>query len=98
GAPDPCRGRRGRSREPCSSCNDLSRALVEVNFGPAGAACGRPSHDRRIGPAHPRRPPRGSAAVAVAQVADGRAEAYWGLGLQSWDAPAASSLTTTRTP
>jgi myo-inositol-1(or 4)-monophosphatase len=71
---------------------DLSRSLVEVNLGRgsqrllAGAlfAALRPRiRDVRRG---------GSAAAALAQVADGRADAYWGPGLEPWDGAAGALL------
>jgi myo-inositol-1(or 4)-monophosphatase len=34
----------------------------------------------------------GSAASALAQVADGRADAYWGPGLQPWDGAAGALI------
>ena len=64
---------------------EVSRALIEVNFGnrdqrgDAGAMVSRLlPHVRDL-----RR--SGSAAAALAHVAGGRADAYWGPGLQDWD-------------
>jgi myo-inositol-1(or 4)-monophosphatase len=71
---------------------DLERALVEVNLGrpeqrpQAGAlfkALVGQVRDVRRG---------GSAAAALAQVADGRADAYWGPGLQPWDGAAGALI------
>jgi myo-inositol-1(or 4)-monophosphatase len=71
---------------------ELERALVEVNWGrPAqrglasdllGALVPRVRDVRR----------GGSAAAAMAQVADGRADAYWGPGLQAWDGAAGALI------
>ena len=72
----------------------IADALVEVNFGSpaqrsqAGAVVGAlvpRTRDVRRG---------GSAAAALAQVADGRADAYWGPGLQEWDIAAGMLLVT----
>ena len=78
----------------CNPATDLSRALVEVNLG----------HDSQRGRAAelfealaPRtRDVRrgGSAACALAQVASGRADAYWGPGLRPWDVAAGRLLVT----
>jgi myo-inositol-1(or 4)-monophosphatase len=71
---------------------ELDRALVEVNWG-------REAHRARaaelIGALRPlvrdvRR--GGSAAAALTQVADGRADAYWGPGLQPWDGAAGALI------
>ncbi|WP_329793454.1 inositol monophosphatase family protein [Lentzea sp. DG1S-22] len=68
--------------------HDLSRALVELNLGrpPQRVLAGRTIdalvprvRDVRRG---------GSAAVALAQVATGRADAVWAPGLQPWDCAA----------
>jgi myo-inositol-1(or 4)-monophosphatase len=81
-------GRRLRRQNPV----DLERALVEVNLGrpeqrpQAGAlleALVGKVRDVRRG---------GSAAAALAQVADGRADAYWGPGLQPWDGAAGALI------
>ena len=72
----------------CRSSNDLSRALVEVNLG-AG------HQRRRAGRLMDELVPYvrdirdcGSAAGALAGVAAGRIDAYWGPGLREWDAAA----------
>jgi myo-inositol-1(or 4)-monophosphatase len=76
----------------CSSCEDFSRALVEVNLGHgvqrerAGelfAALVPRVRDVRKG---------GSAAAALAAVAGGRVDAYWGPGLRPWDGAAGALL------
>lgn len=78
----------------CSACTDLRRALVEVNLGRREqrhevgrqiAAMTGSVRDLRRG---------GSAAGALAQVATGRADAYWGPGLQPWDGAAGMLLVT----
>lgn len=67
---------------------ELAQVLVEVGLGrpPLRAQAGRLVElvDRRV------RDVRrgGSAAIALAQVATGRADASWGPGLQVWDAAA----------
>jgi myo-inositol-1(or 4)-monophosphatase len=78
----------GATKAHCSDVGDLSRALVELNFGrpeqrgAAGATVdGLLPHVRDI-----RR--SGSAAAALAHVATGRADAYWGPGLRDWDVAA----------
>jgi myo-inositol-1(or 4)-monophosphatase len=67
---------------------DLERALVEVNLG-------RPAQRHHAGDLLRALVPQvrdvrrgGSAAASLAQVADGRADAYWGPGLQAWDGAA----------
>jgi myo-inositol-1(or 4)-monophosphatase len=67
---------------------DLSRALVELNFG-------RPAQRVLAGRVLDALLPRvrdvrrgGSAAAALAQVATGRADAVWAPGLQPWDCAA----------
>jgi myo-inositol-1(or 4)-monophosphatase len=70
------------------TAGDLSRALVEVNFG---APSQRPAAGATVSALLPhvrdlRR--TGSAAAALAHVAAGRADAYWGPGLRDWDAAA----------
>jgi myo-inositol-1(or 4)-monophosphatase len=76
----------------CNPAGDLSRALIEVNLGrPAQRGLARDMIDTLL----PRvRDVRrgGSAASALAQVADGRADAYWGPGLQPWDGAAGALL------
>jgi myo-inositol-1(or 4)-monophosphatase len=81
-------GRRLRRRGPV----ELERALVEVNWG-------RPQQRGRAGDLLGALGPRvrdvrrgGSAAAALAQVADGRADAYWGPGLQAWDGAAGALI------
>ena len=71
---------------------ELQRALVEVNWG-------RDEHRTRAAKLIEALRPRirdvrrgGSAAVALAQVADGRADAYWGPGLQPWDGAAGALI------
>lgn len=71
---------------------DLERALIEINLGrpeqrpQAGvlleALVGKVRDVRR----------GGSAASALVQVADGRADAYWGPGLQPWDGAAGALI------
>jgi myo-inositol-1(or 4)-monophosphatase len=82
----------GGHRLRCNPATDLSRALIEVNLGrPAQRGLAR----EMIGTVLPRvRDVRrgGSAAAALAQVADGRADAYWGPGLQPWDGAAGALL------
>jgi myo-inositol-1(or 4)-monophosphatase len=76
----------------CNRAADLSRALVEVNFGRGGQ---RQRASALVEQLHPRvRDLRrgGSAAAALAQVASGRADAYWGPGLQPWDGSAGALL------
>jgi myo-inositol-1(or 4)-monophosphatase len=83
-----CDGRRLR----CGRCADLSRALIEVNLGRGWQ---RSLAKDLIAGLQPRvRDLRrgGSAAAALAQVADGRADAYWGPGLQPWDGAAGALL------
>lgn len=79
-------------RLPRRGAVDLDRALVEVNWGSpaqrglAGEllqALGPRVRDVRRG---------GSAASALVQVADGRADAYWGPGLQAWDGAAGALI------
>lgn len=71
---------------------DLERALVEVNLG-------RPAQRGLAGELLRALVPRvrdvrrgGSAASALVQVADGRADAYWGPGLQAWDGAAGALI------
>jgi myo-inositol-1(or 4)-monophosphatase len=82
----------GGSRLRCNPATDLSRALIELNLGrgPQKALA-----KDLIGELLPRvRDVRrgGSAAAALAQVADGRADAYWGPGLRPWDGAAGALL------
>jgi myo-inositol-1(or 4)-monophosphatase len=81
-------GRRLRRREAV----DLERALVEVNLG-------RPEQRVHAGDLLRALIPRvrdvrrgGSAAAALVQVADGRADAFWGPGLQAWDGAAGALI------
>jgi myo-inositol-1(or 4)-monophosphatase len=76
----------------CNPATDLSRALVEVNLGHDSQrdraaelfeALAPRTRDVRRG---------GSAACALAQVASGRADAYWGPGLRPWDVAAGRLL------
>jgi myo-inositol-1(or 4)-monophosphatase len=67
---------------------DIERALVEVNLG-RPAQRGHAAHLLRALVPRVRDVRRGgSAAAALVQVADGRADAYWGPGLQAWDGAA----------
>jgi myo-inositol-1(or 4)-monophosphatase len=77
-------GARGR----CRPTGELRRALVEVNLGrPAQRGHAGQLMDALV--PHVRDVRRGgSAADALAQVATGRADAYWGPGLKSWDGSA----------
>jgi myo-inositol-1(or 4)-monophosphatase len=78
----------GGARVSCAQAHELGRALVEVNLGRPEQ---RPRAGRMIDVLVPNvRDVRrgGSAAAALAHVAGGRAEAYWGPGLQPWDAAA----------
>jgi len=81
-------GRRLRRHDPV----ELERALVEVNWG-------RPQQRRLAADLLRELVPRvrdvrrgGSAAAALVQVADGRADAYWGPGLQPWDGAAGALI------
>jgi myo-inositol-1(or 4)-monophosphatase len=82
------------SRVRCSESDDLSRALIELNIGHGSQRAAAGSlidvlvprvRDVRRG---------GSAAAALAQVATGRAEGYWGPGLRRWDGEAGLLLVT----
>jgi myo-inositol-1(or 4)-monophosphatase len=71
---------------------DLQRAIIEVNLG-------RPDQRHLAGALLDALVPQvrdvrrgGSAAAALAQVADGRADAYWGPGLQAWDGAAGALI------
>lgn len=79
-------------RRRCRPHGDLSRALVELNLGRGSqrAAAGRLVAE--LGPQVRDLRRGGSAAAALAQVADGRADAYWGPGLQPWDGAAGALL------
>jgi myo-inositol-1(or 4)-monophosphatase len=71
---------------------ELHRALVEVNWG-RGTQRGRAAElMRMLGPQVRDVRRGGSAASALAQVADGRADAYWGPGLQAWDGAAGALI------
>lgn len=67
---------------------DLERALVEVNWGRPAQRGHAPELLRALTPRVRDVRRGGSAAAALAQVADGRADAYWGPGLQAWDGAA----------
>jgi myo-inositol-1(or 4)-monophosphatase len=71
---------------------DLCRALVEVNFGRPEQRDRAADLMRALGPRVRDVRRGGSAAAALAQVADGRADAYWGPGLQPWDGAAGALL------
>lgn len=71
---------------------DLSRALVEVNWGRPVQRAFTPDLLRALLPCVRDVRRGGSAAAALAQVADGRADAYWGPGLQPWDGAAGALL------
>jgi myo-inositol-1(or 4)-monophosphatase len=76
----------------CCPDSELHRALVEVNWG---RETQRPRAAELIRTLRPQvRDIRrgGSAAAALAQVADGRADAYWGPGLQPWDGAAGALI------
>jgi myo-inositol-1(or 4)-monophosphatase len=81
-------GRRLR-REPDA---DLERALVEVNLGRPEQRALAADLLRALVPAVRDVRRGGSAAAALAQVADGRADAYWGPGLQAWDGAAGALI------
>lgn len=75
-------------RSHCRSTSELGRALIEINLG-AGAQRNRAG--RLMDALVPRvRDIRdcGSAAAALAAVATGRVDAYWGPGLHIWDGAA----------
>jgi myo-inositol-1(or 4)-monophosphatase len=79
-----CNGRRVRCREQ----TDLARSLIEINLGAGGQ---RLLAGRLVDALVPRvRDVRdsGSAAAALAAVAGGRLDGYWGPGLHAWDAAA----------
>ncbi len=82
----------GGKRVSPSGQSDLSRSLVDVNFG---SPAQRPLAGEMVAGLMPlvrdlRR--GGSAACALARVATGRAEAYWGPGLAAWDGAAGMLL------
>jgi myo-inositol-1(or 4)-monophosphatase len=82
----------GGRRLRCSPARDLARALVEVNFGRPEQREGGVDLMRALVSAVRDVRRGGSAAAALAQVADGRADAYWGPGLQPWDGAAGALL------
>lgn len=78
----------------CRNASDLQRALIEINLG-AGDQRERAADVMRV--LVPRvRDVRdcGSAASALAAVAAGRVDAYWGPGLNVWDGAAGVVLVT----
>jgi myo-inositol-1(or 4)-monophosphatase len=80
--------RAGGHRVECAAATDLSRALVELNLGrPEQRATGTELVSALVPLVRDVRR-SGSAAAALAQVARGQADAYWGPGLQPWDAAA----------
>ncbi|HEV2857222.1 MAG TPA: inositol monophosphatase family protein [Solirubrobacterales bacterium] len=81
-------GRRLRRQGPI----ELERALVEVNLGrPEQRPRAQALFEALVGQVRDVRR-GGSAAAALAQVADGRADAYWGPGLQPWDGAAGTLI------
>jgi myo-inositol-1(or 4)-monophosphatase len=70
----------------------LERALVEVNWGRPEQRGLAPELLRVLIPRVRDIRRGGSAAAALAQVADGRADAYWGPGLQPWDGAAGALI------
>ena len=70
----------------------LERALVEVNWGSPAQRSLAPELQRALAPRVRDVRRGGSAAAALAQVADGRADAYWGPGLQAWDGAAGALI------
>lgn len=80
-------GRRLRCSSP-----DLHRALVDVNLGRPEQR-GHAAELMRVLVPRVRDVRRGgSAAASLAQVADGRVDAYWGPGLQPWDGAAGALI------
>jgi myo-inositol-1(or 4)-monophosphatase len=71
---------------------ELERALVEVNWGQPAQRGLAADLLRALVPRVRDVRRGGSAAAALAQVADGRADAYWGPGLQSWDGAAGALI------
>lgn len=71
---------------------DLQRALVEVNLGSPEQRHHAAELMRALVPRVRDVRRGGSAAAALAQVADGRADAYWGPGLQPWDGAAGALI------
>lgn len=71
---------------------DLQRAIVEVNLGrPEQRPRASALLEALVGKVRDVRR-GGSAAAALVQVADGRADAYWGPGLQPWDGAAGALI------
>ena len=83
-----CAGRRAE----CRTADDLSRALVEVNLGAGEQRQRAAKVMRELVPRVRDIRDCGSAASALAGVAAGRIDAYWGPGLQVWDAAAGMLL------
>jgi myo-inositol-1(or 4)-monophosphatase len=81
-------GRRLRRQRPV----ELERALIEVNWGKPAQRGLAPDLLRALVPQVRDIRRGGSAAAALAQVADGRADAYWGPGLQAWDGAAGALI------
>jgi myo-inositol-1(or 4)-monophosphatase len=81
-------GRRLRRR----GAVDLRRALVEVNLGRPAQRASAGELLRALVPQVRDARRGGSAASALAQVADGRADAYWGPGLRPWDGAAGALI------
>jgi myo-inositol-1(or 4)-monophosphatase len=72
--------------------SNLRRAVVEVNLGrPEQRPRAGALFDALVGQVRDVRR-GGSAAAALVQVADGRADAYWGPGLQPWDGAAGALI------
>jgi myo-inositol-1(or 4)-monophosphatase len=76
----------------CRSGGELHRALVEVNWGREAQRTRAAELIRTLRPQVRDIRRGGSAAAALAQVADGRADAYWGPGLQPWDGAAGALI------
>jgi myo-inositol-1(or 4)-monophosphatase len=76
----------------CRPATDLQRALVEVNLGRPAQRHHAAELMRALVPSVRDVRRGGSAAAALAQVADGRADAYWGPGLQPWDGAAGALI------
>jgi myo-inositol-1(or 4)-monophosphatase len=82
----------GGERVGCRPADGLERALVEMNLGrPQQRAHAGAVVDALVGRVRDVRR-GGSAAAALAQVATGRADAYWGPGLRAWDGAAGMLL------
>jgi myo-inositol-1(or 4)-monophosphatase len=82
----------GRRLRRQSGNGDLERALVEVNWGRDAQRRRAPELIRALAPRVRDIRRGGSAAAALVQVADGRADAYWGPGLRSWDGAAGALI------